>query len=429
MAARSTSPAASRKPLKGKAGKRLKERKYKSYDDLPWSQIREEFETTSISIGDLCKRYGISSDRTIRKRRDAEGWSKNVEVITGNIALAGIAAARSDPSDPIFPALPRAPHFAQPRAEPAGPVVEAEVVVDEAGSEVGKTADPVDEPPPQPAVLPPRQPLVTVEQFAAAAGPIASASEAEKLAAERRAAAQSGQSKKPKEFQHLQDGDDPDKPPRTKRTRRAEKVAKMAESTGGDAAESTGPDSGAETGEFRPLLEVPVDEADAAKVSTAVGLAELHIAAAREQIVNADRLALLANVIAARLMVAVSAPSAEEAGEARGALMFLSPDKETVAGLLKGIGDAYERSAVMKRRALNMDPKANGAVPGPGGALPPAAANPSALVALAKGLPTETLMKVREAAAALAKLSPAQRLSVSPAPASASAPTHEEPPR
>jgi hypothetical protein len=439
MASRPPSSPSSRKP-KGKKGKAKAAPKRKSYADLPWAVIREEYETTGISTLDLCRRYGISSDRTIRQRRESEGWSRNVEAITENIARAGIAATSSGPFDATFPPLPSAPHFATRPPPPSrpGPVVDADLVdeagheVDEAGDHGDAAADPVDEPGPAvptAASVQPATPLITIEQFAAAAGPIAAQSEAERLARDRAPHSDAAKTKKPKEFQHLPGGVEPDEPPRTKRTRRDEKVAKMAGSTGDSTGGSTAADSGDGDDAFRPLLEVPVDEAEAAKVSTAVGLAELHIAAAREQIINADRLSLLANVIAARLMVAVSSPSAEDAGEARGALMFLSPDKETVAGLLKGVGDAYERAALMKRRALGMDPRANGSAPVVGGALPPAAANPSALVALAKGLPTETLMKVREAAAALAKLSPAQRLAVAPAPAPSPAPTPEEPAR
>ena len=46
------------------------------YSELPWGQIRREWETTSISIAALARKYNVRSATTLERKRVAEQWSR-----------------------------------------------------------------------------------------------------------------------------------------------------------------------------------------------------------------------------------------------------------------------------------------------------------------------------------------------------------------
>lgn len=394
-----------------------------SYAALPWAQIREEFETTEVSTLALTRRWGIKSDGTLRKRIAAEGWSKRVDAIAANLVQAGIAAGAGDPLTPVFTA-PRVVPLAIPAPppaiegylvdEPLPPVDEPPPRVDEPSPPVDEPILPFDEAPPETQATTeqcdaPAPGQVSVEAFAAAAGPIAAASEAAKRDAERRSHSGAPKAKKRKEFEHLPDSDAPRV--RTRTSRRDEAHV--------GAAAPLPPEARAESaGTSEVLREIPADAADAAKVSAARGLADLHLKAVAEQIQNADRLAIVGNLVLAQVMMSIAPPPLEDGspdvfsqGQARAALTFVNPERETLAGLLKTVSDMLERSAQMKRRALAMDPKTGS--PGPfEGSNPPIGSpvrSASDVARLAQGLPPDILKRLREASSLMTKLPPAKR--------------------
>jgi len=53
--------------------------------NTPWAEIREEYETTPISIRFLATRWGSITERAIRKRRDKEGWNRKISAITATL--------------------------------------------------------------------------------------------------------------------------------------------------------------------------------------------------------------------------------------------------------------------------------------------------------------------------------------------------------
>ena len=46
------------------------------YSELPWGQIRREWETTSISIAALARKYNVRSATTLERKRVTEQWSR-----------------------------------------------------------------------------------------------------------------------------------------------------------------------------------------------------------------------------------------------------------------------------------------------------------------------------------------------------------------
>lgn len=356
MPRRTTPPGKAKpKPSKGKA-KSLGP--YQSYAHLNWGQIRHEYETTPISMGELCRRHGIKSDGTVRKQSKADGgWKKNVDAITSGLVQAGIAAEAGDELSPLFAGR-------QP------PVIE---MTELAGKSLHAAHN-----------------MMRADGAAARAG------------LPRTPLAQSKNSKaKPRKAPKADaDAAGPalpqDRPSREQST--------------GDA-----PPPGRDAGTvhealLEPMHEVPLppgDLAEVAAVRTASDLARLHIAAVKQQLTTARSLRLVTNLVLARIFVAVGAPTAEDAGEARGALMFLNPERETLAGLLKACSDVAERSIQIERRALSMDPRTGAPPPAP--PEPPVPVNQVAIEKLVGGLSNDVLMQLRGAAAQLSKLSPNQR--------------------
>ncbi len=49
------------------------------HDKLPWAEIQREWETTTISATALAKKYAIPSKTTMLRRRDTEGWVREVD--------------------------------------------------------------------------------------------------------------------------------------------------------------------------------------------------------------------------------------------------------------------------------------------------------------------------------------------------------------
>lgn len=365
-----------------------------SYKELPWAQIRQDFENTDIATIALCRQYGIASDNTLRKRIAAEGWTKNVDAITAGLVQAGLVAQAGDPLTPVFPKV-------EDLVE-RGQMITIEGATD---------AELLDEAPPStlgPAPVAVARPLLRPEEFAAAVGPIVTAGEAERLAAERAARPKSA---KPKKAQLQQEVDD--------RTR--------AHHGDDDRHEGVEPPpdpppqpSAKKSAEVSPPQPIPAGDPAEIKNQLARGLAGLHIQANAEQLVNAQRMKLVGNLMLARIMTALSVPNDPEGVEARNALMAINAERETLAGLLKATSDLMERAATMERRVLGMDPKAGPQGPIAATSLQPYGGGPvrssSEVAKLAQGLPPDILMSLRQAAVAVAKLPPAQRPGLTPEP-------------
>ena len=365
-----------------------------SYKELPWAQIRHDFENTDVATIALCRQYGIASDNTLRKRIAAEGWTKNVDAITAGLVQAGLVAQAGDPLTPVFPKV-------EDLVE-RGQMITIEGATD---------AELLDEAPPStlgPAPVAVDPPLLRPEEFAAAVGPIVSAGEAERLAAERAARPESAKPKKVPSQQRVDD-----------RTR-----AHHGEGES-DADASPPPDpspqpSAKKSAEVSPPQLIPAGDPSEIKNQLARGLAGLHIQANAEQLVNAQRMKLVGNLMLARIMTALSVPNEPEGAEARNALMAINAERETLAGLLKATSDLMERAATMERRVLGMDPKAGPQGPIAATSLQPYGGGPvrssSEVAKLAQGLPPDILMSLRQAAVAVAKLPPAQRPGMTPEP-------------
>jgi hypothetical protein len=58
--------------------------------DLPWEAIRREWETSLIDMVALARKYGVASTTTLTRRRDSEGWKRNVAVVEARQALADV---------------------------------------------------------------------------------------------------------------------------------------------------------------------------------------------------------------------------------------------------------------------------------------------------------------------------------------------------
>jgi hypothetical protein len=359
---------------------------YQSYAALDWGRIRREYETTTASMGELCRRYGIRSDGTIRKRMKADGgWEKNVDAITQNLVQGAIAAEAGDELSPLFAG-------AQPP-----PVIDMRTADETTGAEVRRAAG---------RMVAIAGNIVRADEHAARHGlPRTSLAQSEKP---------KGKSRKPQNSDQAETAPEP--PPEPAAAARSTDVPPQQESAGGRPGDD----------DFSPMREVPIppeDFADAAAVRTASDLARLHVGAVRRQLLTAQRLRLVSDLVLARIFVAVGAPTAEEAGEARGALMFLNPERETLAGLLKATADVEERAAAMERRALAMDPRTGAAPPPP--PEPPVPINAVSIEKLVVGVPEGVLMQLRTAAAQLAKLPPNQRPSAKAAELDAPDPTPE----
>lgn len=404
---------------KGKPSKPKAERKYASYKDLPWAQIRADWETTDISLNGLTRRYAISSDATIRKRIATEGWVKNVDAIAANLALAGLAAQGAP--DPVFPSADTLAARGAIITIEGSPIEATPPAAPSAGGEPptdgGEDEGPDDDPPPvlpAAAALPPPDapPTVSVEAFAAAAGPIVSEIEVERLEKER-AHSKSADPKKPKEFQHVPDGKEPSARPKKKAAPppppEPDEPGAPRESTSVHFSEP-------------PIVPTP-EEPDALRVKLARGLAAMHIQVNAEHLANGQRMELVGNVLLARILQAIAPADGDPsiAAEARLALMSINSEKETLAGLVAAAERLLVKGGDLRRRALSMDPPRTnlGGAPAVFGTKPlgdgPVQSAPE-LMKLAQGLPPDVLMKLRQAAAEIAKLPPDKRPGAAPPP-------------
>lgn len=65
--------------------------------DVDWAAIRKEYETTDISDLALSKRWGFRSGTSITRKRQHEGWTRDLEAVTGVLVTRAIADTAHDP--------------------------------------------------------------------------------------------------------------------------------------------------------------------------------------------------------------------------------------------------------------------------------------------------------------------------------------------
>jgi hypothetical protein len=98
---------------------------------IAWDAVRREWENLPIGLRALARRHGIRSDNQIRRRRDREGWRRNVE---------GIAAGRIRLMQAVDPAAPAAPTTKEGLAQLQGRVLKEQLATADA---LRKTAAPL----------------------------------------------------------------------------------------------------------------------------------------------------------------------------------------------------------------------------------------------------------------------------------------------
>lgn len=65
--------------------------------NVDWRAIRAEYETTDVSDAALAKRWGFRSATTIARRRQVEGWTRDVEAVAANLVTKAVAGTARDP--------------------------------------------------------------------------------------------------------------------------------------------------------------------------------------------------------------------------------------------------------------------------------------------------------------------------------------------
>ncbi len=90
-------------------------------------------------------------------------------------------------------------------------------------------------------------------------------------------------------------------------------------------------------------------------VRTAQELADIHARAISEQLRYGDHAVDVALVTLNHIRRLLGATDPEAIGEARARLTLLSPERETLAGIMKSAGELLERGIQVKRKALGMD--------------------------------------------------------------------------
>jgi hypothetical protein len=56
--------------------------------DLPWGEIRRQWETSEISVKALARQHGIASKTTVLRRLTDEGWKRDADVVEARQAFA-----------------------------------------------------------------------------------------------------------------------------------------------------------------------------------------------------------------------------------------------------------------------------------------------------------------------------------------------------
>ena len=67
------------------------------YRDLPWPQIRQQYETTDISIRQLAMQRGLASKTTLVRKIREEGWTRNIASIATHLSLVHVAGGGEPP--------------------------------------------------------------------------------------------------------------------------------------------------------------------------------------------------------------------------------------------------------------------------------------------------------------------------------------------
>jgi hypothetical protein len=81
--------------------------------DLPWEAIRRDWQTSSISMVSLARKYGVASTTTLTRRVVSEGWKRDADLIEANPSAGQSAVALRTPLD-------RPANMREPPAPPDG---------------------------------------------------------------------------------------------------------------------------------------------------------------------------------------------------------------------------------------------------------------------------------------------------------------------
>lgn len=73
--------------------------KTRSRQILPWDQIPWDYEHTPISILGLVRKHGIAWRNTLVRKRDAEGWRRDMQGIVSQLTVAEVASQPSRPQN------------------------------------------------------------------------------------------------------------------------------------------------------------------------------------------------------------------------------------------------------------------------------------------------------------------------------------------
>ena len=70
------------------------------YQALPWRQIREQYETTDISLRALAMQWRLASKTTLGRKINDEGWTRRIATIATHLSLLQVADASELPPAP-----------------------------------------------------------------------------------------------------------------------------------------------------------------------------------------------------------------------------------------------------------------------------------------------------------------------------------------
>jgi hypothetical protein len=73
------------------------------YQALSWHKIREQYETTDISLRMLATQHGIKSKTVIERRIKDEAWTRKIGRIASHLAMVEVAAFEQATSEPVEP--------------------------------------------------------------------------------------------------------------------------------------------------------------------------------------------------------------------------------------------------------------------------------------------------------------------------------------
>ena len=136
---------------------------------------------------------------------------------------------------------------------------------------------------------------------------------------------------------------------------------------------------------------------DARDMRTARGLAEVHTQAIADQVEIAEAGAYVVSAVLGHLTVILTSLDMDEVKDSRDRLMAINPEKDSMAGHMKAAGVLMEQCVKIKRLALAMDVTRDAEPP------PPPASRTQEII---KRLDVETLMKMRQTALEVSRLSP-----------------------